>query len=83
MALSKEVQERIWRQGIRFSEDVKQRVAHMNGAKTEAERSASLLTTLESIKEDCKSKGIPMDLVLQSIYNKADKAVKGYYEQSK
>jgi hypothetical protein len=51
------------------------------GAKTEASRSLALLTTLESIKEDCKSKGIPMDLVLQSIYNKAEKAVKGYYEK--
>jgi hypothetical protein len=37
-----------------------------------------LLTTLESIKEDCKSKGTPMDLVLQSIYNKAEKAIKEY-----
>lgn len=83
MALSKETATRICMNATAYSKQMKLKLAYKDGALSEAQPSAILLTTLESIKEDCKSKGTPMDLVLQVIYNRAEKAVKGYYEQSK
>jgi hypothetical protein len=42
-----------------------------------------LLTTLQSIKQCCEATGKPMDLVLQSIWNQADKAEREYNETKK
>jgi len=42
-----------------------------------------LLSTLASIKQCCEATGKPMDLIFQSIWNQADKAERGYNEQSK
>jgi hypothetical protein len=85
MQLPKETKARIKEQAVDFwgkqSADgtAKERYeGYKLGREDEAELAQSLLSTLESIKEDCKSKGTPMDLVLQSIYNRADKAVRGY-----
>lgn len=47
--LPKETKDRIWKDGINFSEDAKQRISYMNGAKTEAERSQKLVEALDFI----------------------------------
>lgn len=83
MPLNKEVATRICINSASYSKQMKLKLAYKDGALSEAQPAAILLATLESIKQDCKSKGTPMDLVLQVIYNRAEKAVKGYYEQTK
>jgi hypothetical protein len=57
--------------------------SYERGATAEAERSASLLSTLASIKSSCEACGKPMDLVLQSIWNQCDKAEREYNETKK
>lgn len=68
MELPKEVKDRIWKDGINFSADVKQRVSYINGAAKEAERAGKLVAALEAIanpikhlRDEATKKGMQFD----------------------
>jgi hypothetical protein len=81
MPLPKEVKDRIWKDGINFSADVKQRVSYINGAAKEAERSQKLVAGLEQVVRCCEAAGHPMDRIIQDIWEGAKKSLNEYNQQ--